>query len=129
MQLTLFRDVVEERTQGVAPLSGSPAPIQARAVKSPTQIGASPILPTKPQWRPITDLECRAIRAISPLRYPVATAQKRFARRIQSAPARGEITDRQAHYVWLTVWRFRRQIDDWELVDLAGKIALPGYRC
>jgi hypothetical protein len=86
----------------------------------------------KPRWREMTPMERRAIELIRFPRvsYPPGTGWKRFARNLNKQLAAGaQITDAQAQRLWEHVWRFRRQIDDWELTDLAGKIALPGYKC
>jgi hypothetical protein len=85
----------------------------------------------KPAWRLMTEIEQRAVRAISlaKVRYPVASSAKRFARHLSAQlEDEGLITDAQANYLWNHIWRFRRQIDDRVLVDIAGNFALPGWK-
>jgi len=64
---------------------------------------------------PVTDLDRRAIEAISPgkITYMPGIATKRFARDIQNAT---ELTDAQRIFLWDVVWKFRRQIPDKMLV-------------
>lgn len=80
----------------------------------------------KPEKKPVvrtpaTELEKRAIAAISPGRvtYCPGIGTKRFSRDMQG---RSELTDRQRLYIWKTVWGFRRQIGDAELVAEASRI-------
>lgn len=85
---------------GERPETQAPAPRAAR-VKQP---------PAPPKvYTPVTEIEKRAIKAIctTRVRYPPATATKRFARDIQGAT---ELTDAQRRYLWKIVYRFRRQI-------------------
>ena len=79
-------------------------------------------------FRPMTDLERRAARAMSPGRitYPVASPPKRFARSIAAQAEGGmsgepRITDKQAALLWAIVWRFRRQVNDRELLAFAQR--------
>lgn len=76
-------------------------------------------------WRPMTDIEKRAAKAISPgkVRYPVASPPKAIARSLseQAEAAEPQITDKQAESMWRIVARFRRQIPDAELFAHAAK--------
>lgn len=58
-------------------------------------------------YTPVSDMEQRALWALSRVRFPPATGSKRFAREMQGAT---ELTDRQRWFIWRIVWHFRRQI-------------------
>jgi len=70
-------------------------------------------------WRRMSDLEHRAILALSAIRFPVASPPKRLARSLamQASGDKHLITDRQAEAMWKILYRFRRQIADQLLVD------------
>lgn len=72
----------------------------------------------KPVRAPASELDLRAIKAISRVTYPVGVPAKRFARDIQGAT---ELTDGQRDFLWMIVYRYRRQIEDVKLVEHAEK--------
>lgn len=83
-------------------------------------------MPDQPTYRPTTDAEREAIRAISPARvtYLPGSPDKRFARDIQyQATTTGNITERQAEYLRRLLHRYRRQIRGWERLLAASKAA------
>jgi hypothetical protein len=65
---------------------------------------------------PATEHEQQALRLLQGVCYPVASNWKRFARDMAGAK---ELTDAQRGFLWRTVWRFRRQIDDAGIVAIA----------
>lgn len=77
-----------------------------------------PVVTTRVTFRPMTDLERRAVSALDPVTFPVASFWKRLRRSLagQAAQENPTISDRQAACLWKTVWRFRRQVLDQTIV-------------
>ena len=76
----------------------------------------------KPVWRPVDDLEWRAMKALCNVTFSgVGSGHKRFARNL----GLDRITDKQAAYLWALVWRYRRQIRSADLVEHARRLTLP----
>lgn len=59
-------------------------------------------------YTPATPMERRALQWLGTwVRFPPATASKRFAREMMGAT---ELTDKQRAFLWRIVYRFRRQV-------------------
>ena len=69
-------------------------------------------------FTPVNDIESIAIKALQDVTFPAFTNAKRFARNIAGAVT---MTDAQRNLLWATVYRFRRQIANKELVEFAEK--------
>jgi hypothetical protein len=75
-------------------------------------------------YRPITDLEKQQALALACCTLPPATMTKRFARDLKAqVETRGEITEKQAAYLLVCCYRYRRQIDS----KLVPSDPPPGY--
>ena len=72
--------------------------------------------PSPKVYSPMTDDEVRAVMALRAVIFPVGSPDKRFARDVQHLD---EVTESQSHYLWRLVWRYRRQIKDKGLVEMA----------
>jgi hypothetical protein len=95
---------------------------------------------TPPSWRDMTALECRAALCLGRCAFAPATGAKRFARTVSAQVRRqafgleGEITDRQAAYMWRLLWTYRRSVDDPEILREAtatreaATLAIPRRR-
>lgn len=71
-------------------------------------------------WRPMTDLEVRASRALRGCSYVPGTFPKRFARGLRMEEQL--ITDGQSRLLWDLAWTFRRQITDAEVSRVAKAV-------
>lgn len=75
-------------------------------------------------YRPITHLESERVTALSQCTLPPLTMTKRFARDIKvQMSATGCITEKQASYLTVCCYRYRRQIDP----KLVPDSPPPGY--
>jgi hypothetical protein len=78
-------------------------------------------------WRPMTEQERIACCAIGPgvVTYPPATSVKRLARHLseQAHDKEPKITDKQADALWKIAWRFRRQIANPDVLNIARQKA------
>lgn len=89
-------------------------------------LGEPPPKTGKAEFRPMTDLELRAVQNLNGCTFTPASAAKRIARSLEAQVPDGKITDKQAATLWGLVWNYRRQISDEELVKIAAKrIATP----
>lgn len=72
-------------------------------------------------WRPMTDRERRAARAFNHVTFLPGTSVKRIARTLLAQAEQDEprITDKQAAVMWKIVWKFRRQINDKDVLNVA----------
>lgn len=74
-------------------------------------------------WRAMSDMERRAILAAQPgfVSYCPGSATKRLMRNLaaQAASDAPQITDKQAAAVWQIVWRYRRQVKDPDVLNVA----------
>ena len=79
------------------------------------------------RWRPMTDLEIEAAKALGRCRLPPATSTKRLALHMAAQAAKDEpqITDRQAEYLWRFCWTYRRQIASAAVVREAKRRSKP----
>lgn len=104
-------------------MSDSPSwitwPATAATTIAPAGAVSPLVKPEKPkrapaEWRPMTDLEKRAAKALVTCRLPPATSTKRIAGHLygQACLSEPRITDKQARYLWQFCWTFRRQIAD-----------------
>lgn len=74
-------------------------------------------------FRPMTFDEQRAATALGTVTYPVASYPKRLARSLfAQATGSQTITDAQAGAMWRQVVRFRRQITDASVLEVAYTI-------
>lgn len=75
-------------------------------------------------YRPITPLELLRVTALSQCSLPPATMTKRFARDLKvQVSASATITEKQAAYLLVCCYRYRRQIDP----KLVPETPPPGY--
>lgn len=74
---------------------------------------------TRAVYKPLTDIDRRAIRAIGGCRYAPRSHQKRLAVRMQriAAGPTPELTDRQRLALYKQVIHFRTQVGDYGLVN------------
>jgi hypothetical protein len=69
----------------------------------------------------MTDRERRAARAFNHVTFLPGTSVKRIARTLLAQAEQDEprITDKQAAVMWKIVWKFRRQINDKDVLNVA----------
>ena len=79
---------------------------------------------SKAEYRPMTELEMRQVLALVQCRLPPASMTKRFSGNLayQAQHTKG-ITERQAAYLLVSCYRFRRQMPK----DLVPEEPPPGY--
>src|SRR5690348_2563925 len=78
----------------------------------------------KTEYRPVTDLEKRRSKALFLCTLPPCSMTKRFARDLFAQTERyGEISEKQAAYLTVCCYRYRRQIK----TDLVPPEAPAGY--
>jgi hypothetical protein len=58
--------------------------------------------------------------------YCVGSWDKRFARDISALPSGSLITEKQRDQIWRMVWRYKRQIANQKLVEIAQRITPQG---
>lgn len=61
-------------------------------------------------YRPMTELEEKRVVALGRCTLPHASMTKRFARQLSDQLAKKQITDKQASYLAVCCYRFRRQM-------------------
>lgn len=82
-------------------------------------------MPDQPHYEPMTAIERRAALSLAGVTFPVASYDKRFARSMIFEAKRGDdamITAKQRRCLWNKIHRYRRQIDDKELVGKAWEM-------
>ena len=90
------------------------------------------------EWRSMSELEQRAAALCGKLRYPTASWAKRLGHALarQAETVRPLITEAQCRSMWVTLYRFRRQVQDRSLTAKAIEVYaeadhrpwLPAYR-
>lgn len=76
----------------------------------------------------MTDQEAEAVKALSRVRFPPCSWDKRFTRGMAGM---NTITEKEAPQVWRLLIRYRRQIvspSKLELLEAAGQLAAPDLR-
>lgn len=76
------------------------------------------------EYRPATDIELLQMRALHRCRLTPASMTKRFAAQINAQSDRGVITDKQAAYLLVCCYRYRRQLD----AKIVPVDPPPGYK-
>ncbi len=76
----------------------------------------------KAVFRAMTDIEARSAKALGRARFAPGTFDKRFARNVAGQVTERLITDKQAVLMWELVHRYRRSIEDEELLEIAKKV-------
>ncbi len=81
----------------------------------------------KPTYRPMTELEGARAMALSRCTLPPASMTKHFAHNLAAQVARGDITEKQAAFLAVSCYRYRRQIIADGCASLVPEVPPPGY--